>query len=120
MEEGCLAHSLSQQAGISVRKAKIDRDSLELEISEILNNANSSNYEIREGRVWIKSLNRFQSQFKGVPIKLFDSEGNLLAIYPSLLKCSKEMGILRHTLMYRLKNNNTFEYKGKLVYLKKE
>lgn len=104
----------------SLDLSKINRDSLELEISEILNNANSSNYEIREGRVWIKSLNRFQSQFKGVPIKLFDSEGNLLAIYPSLLKCSKEMGILRHTLMYRLKNNNTFEYKGKLVYLKKE
>ena len=99
--------------------SKIDRNKLEQEIYEILNNANNSNYEIRDGRVWIKSLNRFQSQFKSISIKLFDSEGDLLANYPSLLNCSKDLGIGRSTLKYRLENNVTFEYEGKSVYLKK-
>ena len=94
----------------------IDRNELEQDIHEILNKANNSNYEIIDGRVWIKSLNRFQSQFKSISIKLFDSEGNLLANYPSLLNCSKELGIGRSTLRYRLKNNVTFEYEGKSVY----
>lgn len=98
----------------------IDRNEIEQEINEILNKANNSNYEIIDGRVWIKSLNRFRSQFKSVSIKLFDSNGNFLAIYPSLLKCSKDLGIDRSTLNYRLKNNITFDYEGKLVYLKKE
>lgn len=98
---------------------KLDRNELEQEIYEILNKANNSNYEIRDGRVWIKSLNRFQSQFKSISIKLFDSEGNLLANYPSLLNCSKGLGIGRTTLKYRLENNIIFEYEGKSVYLKK-
>lgn len=99
--------------------SKIDRNELEQEIYEMLNKAGNSNYEIRDGRVWIKSLDRFQNKFKSEVIKLFDSEGNLLAIYPSMLKCSKDLGIDNSTLRYRLKNNLIFDYKGKLVYLKK-
>lgn len=76
------------------------------------------NYEIRDDRVWIKSLNRFQSSWKGSSVQLWDSEGNLLGSFSSMKSMSSSLAISRATLRYRLKNKVIFEYKGKKVFLK--
>jgi hypothetical protein len=109
---------------------RVNRAELDAEIFRLLNDPASNNYELKEGRIWIKSLNRFQKEFRSSLIQVWDNQGNLLETYPSpsgffllskkkMNNCSKSLGINRTTLDYRLQKNITFKYEGKLVYLKR-
>lgn len=98
----------------------VDRAELDAKILRLLNDPLCTNYELKEdGRIWIKSLNRFQSKSNSTSVQLWDNQDNLLETYPSMLNCSKSLGINRSTLEYRLQKNITFKYEGKLVYLKR-
>lgn len=102
----------------SSNSTKVNRVELDADIVRFLSDPNKNNYEIREGKVWIKSLNRFQSSWKSNSVQLWDREGNLLETFSSMKSMSTSLGLNRTTLLYRLKNNVTFEYKGKKVLLK--
>ncbi len=82
---------------------RVNRAELDAEIFRLLNDPVSNNYELKEGRIWIKSLNRFQNEFRSSLIQVWDNQGNLLDTYPSMNNCSKSLGINRTTLKYRLK-----------------
>lgn len=97
---------------------KVNREELDVYITRFLSDPDKMNYEIRDDRVWIKSLNRFQSSWKGSSVQLWDSEGNLLGSFSSMKSMSSSLAISRATLRYRLKNKVIFEYKGKKVFLK--
>lgn len=98
---------------------EINRNELELEINKNLEDGNS-NYEFKEGKIWIKSLNRFQSKFKNEIVELLDIKDNVLNTFSSISECSRILNINKSTLNYRIKKNLSFEYNGKLVYLRKK
>jgi hypothetical protein len=49
---------------------RVNRAELDAEIFRLLNDPASNNYELKEGRIWIKSLNRLQKEFRSSLIQV--------------------------------------------------
>lgn len=79
-----------------------------------------SNFEVGEGgKVWIKSLNRYQSSAIKIKLALIDEKGLTLNSFNSVSSCSDFLGISRKTIMKRLNENKAVEFNNKLIYIKK-
>lgn len=102
-------------------KPRVDRTLLYTEIDKLLNG--TSNYEIKEGKKYIKSLGRYvryEISIKALGVQLVDSEsGNIIQTFNSFYDCSKFLGISRPTVSNRSLKGICFLYKGKSVYLKR-
>lgn len=100
---------------------RIDRPLLETEISKFL--SGPSNYEIREGKTFIKSLNRFlknEEINKAIGVQLVDGlTGSVISTFNSYNECAKFLDTSRSSVSNRAVKNNQFKHKGKLVYLQK-
>lgn len=96
----------------------VDRLRVEAEIVELLNEP--SNYEIREGRIFILSLNRFKSTNKRVTLQLVDADnGNILHSFNYAVDCAKFLGTVHRTVAYRATKGNKFLFQGKFVNIQK-
>ena len=107
---------------LSTSKApKVNRTLLQEDIVKLLNGP--SNYEIKEGKKFIKSLGRYvrhEAAIKAQAVQLVDFEsGNLIRTFNSFHDCSKFLGISRPTVSDRSRKGTQFFYEGKLVYLKR-
>ena len=100
---------------------KIDRSLLEADITKLV--SGPSNYEIREGKTFIKSLNRYVKEISPngpIAVQLVDLQtGNIISTFDSFNDCAKFLDSNRTTVSRRSARNNQFEHKGKLVYLQK-
>jgi len=100
---------------------KIDRSLLVADITKLL--SGPSNYEIREGKTYIKSLNRYlkhEELNKAIAVQLVDGQtGNILSTFNSFNDCAKFLGTSRSSVSNRSVNNNQFKHQGKLVYLQR-
>jgi hypothetical protein len=100
---------------------RIDRSLLVAEINNLL--SGPSNYEIREGKTYIKSLNRYVKHDKlnkAIAVKLIDGQtGNILSTFNSFNECAKFLGTSRSSVSNRSINNNQFKHEGKVVYLQR-
>lgn len=106
---------LSTSKGSSA--TKVDRDLLQVDIDKLL--SESSNYEIKEGRIFIKSLNRFKGSPTSKMVQLLDvTSGNIISTFTSIAESAKFLGVLPQTTRIRVQKNTHFLFKGKLVYLK--
>ena len=90
----------------------VDRTQLLLDIDKLL--SLPSNYEIREGRTFIKSLNRFFIDSKPVAVQLVEDSGNILNSYDSYSDCAKTLGVSITTVSNRVKKGNLFKFNGTL------
>lgn len=72
---------------------RVDRALLKYEIDKLLRGP--SNLEVREGRIFIKSLNRFRSENKYIAVELQDENGNILNSFNSISDCVKFLGVSR-------------------------
>jgi len=52
-----------------------------------------SNYEIREGRIFIKSLNKYHSGRTKTKVELKDQEGLVFKTFDSMNKCAEFLGV---------------------------
>lgn len=96
----------------------VNRADLESDIVNLLNVG--SNYEVREGRTYIKSLNRYLSTNKQVAVQLINSEnGNIINSFDSYAACAKYLGVGVASVNYRVRQRNKFRYQNKLVYINK-
>lgn len=99
----------------------IDRSTLSADITKML--SGHSNYEIREGKTYIRSLNRFlkhEELNKAIAVLLVDGQtGNTISTFNSFNDCAKYLDISRTTVANRSLNNNLFKHHDKLVYLKR-
>jgi uncharacterized iron-regulated protein len=96
----------------------VNRILLQKDIDRLL--TEPSNFEVREqGRVWIKSLNRYQSTAKKIGLVLLDEKGLVLNSFDSVSSCSDFLGISRKTIMKRLSENKAVSFYNKIVYIKK-
>lgn len=96
---------------------KVDRVSLLSKIDLLLKGP--SNLEAKEGRIFIKSLNRFRSDKKSQAIELQDEGGNLIASFDSIADCIKYLGLGRNLVYKRYQKDQPVSFGGQLVYLKK-
>ena len=96
---------------------KVDRASLLSEIELLLNGP--SNLEEIEGRIFIKSLNRFRSEKKYIAVELQDEKGNILNSFHSIADCIKFLGLGRDLVYKRYQKGQPILFGGKQVYIKK-
>lgn len=79
-----------------------------------------SNLEVRDGnKVWIKTLNRYQSNSKKIGLVLTDEKGIVLNSFDSVSSCSNFLGISRKTIMKKLSENKAILLNNKLIYINK-
>lgn len=100
---------------------RIDRSLLEADITKLL--SGPSNYEIREGKTYIKSSNRYlkhEELNKAIAVQLVDGlTGNVISTFNSFNDCAKFLGTSRSSVSNRSVKNNQFKHQGKLVYLQR-
>lgn len=92
-----------------------DRALLQIEVYKLC--MEGSNFEEKEdGRIFIKSLNRFFPTAKtGVEVK--DKDGLILNTFASLSGCAKFLGVSRSTVTTRLRESKPLLVNGKLLYI---
>lgn len=78
-------------------KPKADRTFLLVCINKILRSG-GSNFEIRNGRTFIKSLNKYYSDPKCVKVQLQDKDGKVIQTFDSLSSCGRFLGVYPATV----------------------
>jgi len=104
----------------NTNQPKVDRTLLLDDVALLL--SGQSNYEIKEGRRYIKSLNRYFKEIsnKAQPVKLVAlSNHNNISTFNSFNDCAKFLGVSKSTVHNRLKKNTLFLYQGELAFLQK-
>lgn len=103
---------------LSTFEPKVQSVPFKAEVEELLNQP--SNYEIKEGKLFIISLNRFRIDNTSIPIKLVDLNTNeSLNLFSSQLECANYLGVARSTVKNRVLKGQSFLFKDRLVILKR-
>jgi hypothetical protein len=97
---------------------KIDRKELILDINNLL--LGPSNFEIREGRKFIKSLNRFEGTGKHPTVELLEDSGRIIKTFASVSDCAKFLGLSRNVVYNRLNKGKAILFDSKCCYIKRE
>lgn len=96
----------------------IDREQLYLKINQLLNGP--SNIEVKEdGRLFIKSLNRFYTGSGKTEVQIISDKGLVLKTFTSLSDCAKFLGLTQPTVKNRLIKNQAFLFEDNPCYLKR-
>ncbi len=102
---------------------KVDRVCLYAKIEELL--GGPSNYEVKEdGRVYIRSLNRYATGGKRKPLSLIleDKNGSIIHTFKTRNECAKFLGVDPVTVSRKFRTgsraSSPFLFKNQLVYLK--
>ena len=94
--------------------APVDRALLQIEIDKLLNGP--SNFEKREdGRIFIKSLNRYYSDRIKIKVELKDENGNLLNTFDSMADCAKYLGLTSMTVAKIIRTGKPVLFENKSV-----
>nr|YP_009568437.1 hypothetical protein [Drechslerella brochopaga]QBL02519.1 hypothetical protein [Drechslerella brochopaga] len=107
---------------LSTNAAKLsqpDRVKLTRNIDKLLNGP--SNLEIKaNGRIFIKSLNKYYIGGEKIKVNLLDKEGILLNSFDSISECAKFLGISAGTVKDRLWNNKPLKVDSKEFFIQKQ
>ena len=98
-------------------KESLNMEVLQSKIEKFLNEP--SNYENREGRIWIKSLKKFKGDTKAVAVQMLDHNGLVIKSWSTITECANSLNITRGGVQKRLKNNTKFTLEGRTCVLKK-
>lgn len=100
----------------------VNRTSLEIEIDKLLEGG-SNFVEMPDGKIWIKSLNKYYSSRAKIKVEVIDENGNILNTFDSLTDCAKDLGVSWHTVANRLQNLQmkplALKEGSKVVYIRK-
>lgn len=100
------------------RSPVVDRALLLEEIEKFLKGP--SNLEEREdGRIFIKSLNKYYSDRAKIRVELQDEKGNVINTFDSQADCAKYLGVSPPIVAKRIRNSIPTSLENKLVYIKK-
>lgn len=95
----------------------VNRDELNIKIHTFLNKP--SNFELREGKVWIISEARFQSEGgKPKALELLDDLGNLVKTFKSISECGIYLSISPTSVSRLIKKGDFFTHNNKNVIIK--
>jgi NADH-ubiquinone oxidoreductase chain 5 len=100
------------------KKVEVDGTLLQLEIKKLL--AAPSNLEIKQdGRIFIKSLNKYYSDRSSVSVELHDEKGLVVNTFGSIADCAKFLSISPSIAGKRLLNKEPVLFNNKLLHIKK-
>jgi hypothetical protein len=100
------------------RSGLVDRAALDCDIKRLLKGP--SNFEIKEdGRIFIKSLNKYYNNKAKIRLDLINMTGDIIESFDSSSDCAKYLNVSPMTVSLRLRSSKPFLFKGKLVYIKK-
>lgn len=104
---------------LSTREASaVDRVLLHYDINRLL--SRPSNYEVREGKTWIISKNRFLTEVsEAQEVELMDVNNNLIKRFAAQSTAAKFLNVSTATISRRLNQNGSFTFNNQLVYIKK-
>jgi len=94
----------------------IEKDAWNIRIKELFN---KPNFEIREGRIWIISENRFQSEGgKSKSLELWDDKGNLVKSFKSIAECGRYLSKSPTTISRFIKKGDFFTHHNQNLIIK--
>lgn len=97
----------------------VERALLLAEINQLL--SGPSNFELRKGRKWIISLNKYyHSSRKNICVVIKDENGNNLHSFDSLADCANFLYVDPSTVSKRINKGIPFLLENKRAYIKKE
>lgn len=100
-------------------KPVVDRTLLLAEIEQLLNGP--SNFELRNGKKWIISLNKYyHSSRKNICVFIQSEDGIKIHSFDSIADCAKFLNVDPTTVSKRIIKNIPFLFNNKRVYIKKE
>jgi hypothetical protein len=106
---------------LSTNSIKVEVDDgplLQLEIDKLL--AAPSNLEIKQdGRIFIKSLNKYYSDRNSISVELHDEKGLVVNTFGSLADCAKFLSISPSVAGKRLLDKKPVLFNNKLFHIKK-
>ena len=80
-----------------------------------------SNFELKEdGKIWIKSLNKYHTDRKSISVQLQDENGLLVNTFDSIVSCAKFLGIYSAIVKARLQKHKPVLFNNKLIYITKK
>lgn len=97
---------------------KIDSKKLILDINNLL--LGPSNLEIREGKHFIKSLNRFEGTGKYPSVELLENNGRIIKTFASVSECARFLGLSRNVVYNSLNKGKAILFDNKCCYIKRE
>lgn len=109
---------LSSSSSFKTNDERGARALLQLEIDKLL--SAPSNFEVREnGKIFIKSLNRYYFRGASVSIQLKNVNGVVVETFKSLADCVKYIGISISQAAKKLLKNQPILFNSQLLYLQK-
>lgn len=99
---------------------RVNRELLQRSINELLKGP--SNCEDREGKIWIKSLNRFRHKgglIKPIAVQLQDPNGDIVETFATQADCANSLGTTRTSVARWLLQGKPVLFKNRIVYITK-
>lgn len=94
------------------------RETLKRDVARLLEGP--SNFEIKEdGRILIKSLNKYYSNKAKIRLELVDGNGETIKSFVSAVDCAKFLKVSKMTISLKLRNGKPILFDNKLVSIKK-
>ena len=114
-----ISQTNNNRLSTSLNHVVVDREQLLAKVNELLNGP--SNYEIRNGRKFVISLNKYyHSSRLNVCVILVDENGNTLHSFDSLGDCAKFLKVDPSTISKRKSKGIPFKFENKTVYIKND
>jgi hypothetical protein len=99
-------------------EVRLNRTPLDKEIARLL--SGPSNLEVMsDGRVLIKSLNKYYSSRLSIEVEIIDDKANVIKTFPSIKECAEFLGITRQVLTRRILSKKSFLLDSKPVLVRK-
>ncbi len=96
----------------------LDSEVLQNDINRLL--SGPSNLEIQEdGRIFIKSLNKYYSDKSKIKVELHNELGLVISTWDSIADCAKYLGITRQRAGTLLQKGSSVRFEDKVLYIKK-
>lgn len=96
---------------------KVNRTFTSKEVEIILNGP--SNYEkLEDGRILIKSSNKYSFSRKKIQVELIDPQGLVFKTFNTITSCAEFLGVSSFTVAKRIKTNKSVSFKNKEYYIK--
>lgn len=99
-------------------EGKLGRVSLDKEINRLLSGP-SNLVVMDDGRVLIKSLNKYYSPRLSIKVEILDVNSNVLKTFPSIKDCAEFLGVTRQVLTRRILSRNSILLDSEQVWVRK-
>lgn len=108
--------NLNRSSSNTVRMSQPRKDILQRDIVKLL--TVPSNLEVKEdGRIFIKSLNKYYSGSGMTKLELLDKNGLVVNTFASISSCAKFLGIAPATVTSRLQKNKAVIVDNKELFI---